>query len=102
MNNDNVAAVRNAYAVAERKDLEGWINLFTPDGCSPTIRWARPTVAAPSPTRSATTARRFPACTASYIASAAHNRTSARLRRRRVFTHRPRNDDIGGHLSPSE
>jgi hypothetical protein len=29
MNNDNVAAVRNAYAVAERKDLEGWINLFT-------------------------------------------------------------------------
>jgi hypothetical protein len=32
MNNNNVAAVRNAYAVAERKDLEGWINLFTPDG----------------------------------------------------------------------
>ncbi len=32
MNNDNVAAVRNAYAVAERKDLEGWINLFTSDG----------------------------------------------------------------------
>jgi ketosteroid isomerase-like protein len=32
MNNDNVAAVRNAYAVAERKDLEGWIDLFTPDG----------------------------------------------------------------------
>ena len=31
MNNDNVAAVRNAYAVAEQKDLEGWINLFTPD-----------------------------------------------------------------------
>ena len=30
----NVAAVRNAYAVAERKDLEGWINLFTPDGVS--------------------------------------------------------------------
>jgi ketosteroid isomerase-like protein len=29
--NDNVAAVRNAYAVAERKDLEGWISLFTPD-----------------------------------------------------------------------
>jgi hypothetical protein len=27
-----VAAVRNAYAVAERKDLEGWISLFTPDG----------------------------------------------------------------------
>ena len=32
MNNDNVAAVRNACAVAERKDLKGWINLFTPDG----------------------------------------------------------------------
>jgi ketosteroid isomerase-like protein len=32
MKNDNVAAVRNAYAVAERKDLEGWISLFTPDG----------------------------------------------------------------------
>ena len=32
MTNDNVAAIRNAYAVAERKDLEGWISLFTPDG----------------------------------------------------------------------
>jgi len=32
MNNDNVAAVRNAYAVAERVDLEGWMNAFTPDG----------------------------------------------------------------------
>src|SRR6266851_4046170 len=32
MKNDNVAAVRNAYAVAELKDLEGWINLFMPDG----------------------------------------------------------------------
>jgi ketosteroid isomerase-like protein len=32
MSNDNVAAVRSAYAVAERKDLEGWISLFTPDG----------------------------------------------------------------------
>jgi ketosteroid isomerase-like protein len=32
MNNDYVAAVRNAYAVAEQKDLEGWISLFTPDG----------------------------------------------------------------------
>jgi ketosteroid isomerase-like protein len=32
MTNDNVAAVRNAYAVAERKDLDGWIDLFTPDG----------------------------------------------------------------------
>ena len=25
MNNDNVTAVRNAYAVAERKDLEGLV-----------------------------------------------------------------------------
>ena len=32
MKNRNVDAVRNAYAVAERKDLEGWINLFTSDG----------------------------------------------------------------------
>jgi hypothetical protein len=32
MNNDNVAAVRNANAVAERKALKGWISLFTPDG----------------------------------------------------------------------
>jgi ketosteroid isomerase-like protein len=32
MNNDNVDAVRNAYAVAERKDLDGWISLFAPDG----------------------------------------------------------------------
>ena len=32
MTNDDVAAVRNAYAVAERMDLEGWIDLFAPDG----------------------------------------------------------------------
>ena len=32
MENDNVTAVRRAYAVAERKDLEGWVALFTPDG----------------------------------------------------------------------
>jgi steroid delta-isomerase-like uncharacterized protein len=32
MTRDNVAIVRNAYAVAERKDLEGWISLFAPDG----------------------------------------------------------------------
>ena len=32
MTHDNEAIVRNAYAVAERKDLEGWINVFTPDG----------------------------------------------------------------------
>ena len=30
--NDNIVIVRNAYAIAERKDLEGWINAFTPDG----------------------------------------------------------------------
>ena len=29
---DYVAAVRNAYEVAERKDLEGWIACFAPDG----------------------------------------------------------------------
>lgn len=29
---DYVSAVRNAYAVAERKDLDGWIDCFTPDG----------------------------------------------------------------------
>jgi ketosteroid isomerase-like protein len=32
MSDANEAAVRNAYAIAERKDLEGWISLFTPDG----------------------------------------------------------------------
>jgi ketosteroid isomerase-like protein len=32
LTNDNVATVRNAYEVAERKDFEGWIDLFTPDG----------------------------------------------------------------------
>ena len=32
MRDENVTAVRNAYSVAERKDLEGWINLFTSDG----------------------------------------------------------------------
>jgi ketosteroid isomerase-like protein len=31
--------------------------------CSSTIRWVRLTVVAPSPTWSATTARRFPTCT---------------------------------------
>lgn len=29
---DYVAAVQHAYEVAERKDLEGWIALFAPDG----------------------------------------------------------------------
>lgn len=29
---DHVAAVRNAYDVAERKDLEGWIACFTENG----------------------------------------------------------------------
>jgi hypothetical protein len=28
LTNDNVATVRNAYQIAERKDLEGWIDLF--------------------------------------------------------------------------
>jgi ketosteroid isomerase-like protein len=32
LTNDNVATVRNAYAIAERKDIEGWIDAFTPDG----------------------------------------------------------------------
>jgi ketosteroid isomerase-like protein len=32
MNSNNAAAVRDAYAVTERKDLEGWMNFFTPDG----------------------------------------------------------------------
>src|SRR3982074_3523018 len=32
MSIDYVSAVRNAYQVAERKDLEGWVALFTPDG----------------------------------------------------------------------
>lgn len=32
MSNANVAAIRHAYAVAERKDIEGWIGLFTSDG----------------------------------------------------------------------
>lgn len=32
MSTDYVAAVRNAYAVAERKDLEGWISCFTAAG----------------------------------------------------------------------
>jgi len=69
MNNDNVAAVRNAYAVAERKDLEGWISLFTPDGVFTDNSVGGTYRVVPSPTRSATTARRFPGCTANYIAS---------------------------------
>lgn len=32
MSIDNVAAVKRAYEIAERKDLEGWIDAFTPDG----------------------------------------------------------------------
>jgi ketosteroid isomerase-like protein len=32
MSNANETTVRNAYAVAERKDMEGWINSFTTDG----------------------------------------------------------------------
>ena len=30
--NANEAAVRDAYQVAERKDLAGWVNCFTEDG----------------------------------------------------------------------
>jgi hypothetical protein len=30
--NSNETAVRNAYQVAERKDLAGWVNCFTEDG----------------------------------------------------------------------
>ena len=30
--NANEAAVRNAYQVAERKDLAAWVNCFTEDG----------------------------------------------------------------------
>jgi hypothetical protein len=69
MNNDNVAAVRNAYAVAERKDLEGWIKLFTPDGVFVDNSVGSTYRGRTSPTRSATTGRRFPTCIASYIAS---------------------------------
>ena len=32
MTNDNVVVVRNAYQIAERKDLEAWVDVFTPDG----------------------------------------------------------------------
>jgi ketosteroid isomerase-like protein len=32
MTNDNVAIVRNAYEIAERKDLEAWADAFTPNG----------------------------------------------------------------------
>jgi|KBSSwiStaDraftv2_1062776.scaffolds.fasta_scaffold818511_1 ketosteroid isomerase-like protein len=32
LTNDNVAIVRNAYQIAERKDLEGWVDAFTSDG----------------------------------------------------------------------
>ena len=31
MTNDNVAVVRNAYQIAERKDLQAWISAFTAD-----------------------------------------------------------------------
>jgi ketosteroid isomerase-like protein len=32
MASDNEEIIRNAYGVAEEKDLEGWVNCFTPDG----------------------------------------------------------------------
>jgi ketosteroid isomerase-like protein len=69
MNNDNVAAVRNAYAVAERKDLEGWINLFTSDGVFVDNSVGTTYRGRALATQSAIMARRFPTCTASYIAS---------------------------------
>jgi ketosteroid isomerase-like protein len=30
--NSNERAVRNAYAIAEARDIQGWIDCFTPDG----------------------------------------------------------------------
>jgi hypothetical protein len=30
--NDKEAIVRRAYAIAEEKDIQGWIDCFTPDG----------------------------------------------------------------------
>lgn len=38
MDSDNVAAIKAAYDIAERKDLDGWIAAFTEGGRSPTIR----------------------------------------------------------------
>ncbi len=32
MASENEEIIRNAYRVAEEKDLEGWVNCFTPDG----------------------------------------------------------------------
>jgi ketosteroid isomerase-like protein len=32
MASENEEIIRNAYQVAEEKDLEGWVNCFTPDG----------------------------------------------------------------------
>jgi ketosteroid isomerase-like protein len=32
VSNDQLTVVRNAYAIAERVDLEAWVNAFTPDG----------------------------------------------------------------------
>src|SRR3954470_16686992 len=57
-------------------------------GCSSIIRWVRPTVVAPSPTRSATTERRFPICTASYIAG--FENRNLRLRPKERRDHQPR------------
>jgi ketosteroid isomerase-like protein len=47
---DNVAVVRNAYQIAERKDLEAWIDAFTPDGVFTDNLLASPAVAAGWPT----------------------------------------------------
>jgi ketosteroid isomerase-like protein len=32
LTNDNLAIVRTAYQIAERKELDAWIDAFTPDG----------------------------------------------------------------------
>ena len=69
MNNDNVAAVRNAYAVAERKDLEGWINLFTPDGVFVDNSMGATYRGRALADVVRNSARRFPTCTASYFTS---------------------------------
>ena len=47
---DNVAVVRNAYQIAEREDLEVWIDAFTPYSVFTDTRLASPTVAARWPT----------------------------------------------------
>ena len=64
---NNVAAGRTPMRLPNGKIWRAGSTCSRPMGCSSTIRLVRLTVVAPSPTRSATTARRFPTCTASYI-----------------------------------